>query len=230
MKRAIVAAAYARTASTRMKPRATQLLAVRGEQRVVGERHLRHRAAPEALLRHEGEAQRAALRRHRGGPTGDAVQRDRVARRAAAARPTARPSAPSGRCRTRRRCRRSRRRAPRSSMSARATCRTDRRRRARAVARTSAPSPRVRPRDGADAAGRRRSSSARASTSVSWRGSHSPVTVPPRSTVARVAQRADLVELVADVEDAAAFGRRAGAASRTASRPPAASAPTSARP
>ena len=41
-----------------------------------------------------------------------------------------------------------------------------------------------------------------------------------------VAQRADLVELVADVEDAAAFGRRAGAASRTASRPPAASAPT----
>ncbi len=35
---------------------------MRGEQRVVGERHLRHRTAAEALFRHEGEAERAPLR------------------------------------------------------------------------------------------------------------------------------------------------------------------------
>ena len=39
----------------------------------------------------------------------------------------------------------------------------------------------------------------------SRRGSHSPVTCPERSTVALWHRRADLVELVADVEDAAAF-------------------------
>ena len=37
-------------------------------------------------------------------------------------------------------------------------------------------------------------------------GSQVPVTLPPRSTVAPVAQRADFVELVADVEDRAALG------------------------
>ena len=38
------------------------VLPVRGEQRVVGERHLRHGAAAEALLGHEGEASLAPLR------------------------------------------------------------------------------------------------------------------------------------------------------------------------
>jgi hypothetical protein len=40
---------------------------------------------------------------------------------------------------------------------------------------------------------------------LSFVGSTSPVTRPPRSTGAVVAQRADLVELVADVQDAAAL-------------------------
>ncbi len=45
-----------------------------------------------------------------------------------------------------------------------------------------------------------------------------------------VAQRADFVELVADVENAAAFGGQASQRLEQLSRPPAASAPTSARP
>ncbi len=41
---------------------------------------------------------------------------------------------------------------------------------------------------------------------VSWVGSTSPVTLPPRSTVQWWQRLADLVELVPDVEDGAAFG------------------------
>ena len=44
------------------EPVAHHALAMRGEQRIVGERHLGHGAAAEALLGHEREAERAPLR------------------------------------------------------------------------------------------------------------------------------------------------------------------------
>ena len=56
---------------------------------------------------------------------------------------------------------------------------------------------------------------------VSALGSQVATTLPPRRIVAAIAERFDLVELVADVEDRDALRRRAGGASRTAARPPA---------
>ena len=101
--------------------------------------------------------------------------------------------------------------------------------RQRQVAHAPARRRRLRRRGAAAAAARRRSSGA-----TGWRwspacGSTSPVTLPPRSTVQCVAQRADLVELVADVEDASSPRGELAQHRRTASPPPAASAPTSAR-
>ena len=52
-------------------------LAMRGEQRVIGERHPRHRAAPEPLLGNEAEAQRAS-RAGFHAPGLFAAEKDRV--------------------------------------------------------------------------------------------------------------------------------------------------------
>ena len=125
---------------------------------------------------------------------------------AAASRPTAPPAAPAGRCPTRRRCRRSRRRA-------RSRCDVLERRAERIVAaqrQRRHVEPRRARRRAAPCCGCGRSPPIimRASDrGVSCARIAVPVTRPPRSTVARVAERPDLVELVADVEDAAAFGR-----------------------
>ena len=202
----------------RMKPRCTMPCAMRGQQRVLGERHLGHGAAAEPLLGHEGEAERAALRRRRAGPPALPHERAPRRRRRAVRSPDSAasssfwplpetPAMPTiSPARTVRR------------IVARATCRTDRPARsdervARRARRRPACASRWR------GCGRSPPIIMRASDAdVSCRGSHVPVTRPRAQHRRAVAQRADLVELVADVEDAAAFRRRAGAASRTASR------------
>ena len=65
---------------------------------------------------------------------------------------------------------------------------------------------------------------------VSWRGSHCAGDAAGAQHRRALAQRADLVELVADVENAAAFGGERAQRVEEPQRPPAASAPTSARP
>ena len=78
--------------------------------------------------------------------------------------------------------------------------------------------------------GARRSSSRPGCAPSRRRGVQVATTRPPRRIVAPVAERADLLELVADVEDGDALGARACAGSRRAAPPPAGSGPRSARP
>ena len=157
-----------------------------------------------------------------------AEQADRAAGRARGPRPTARPSAPAGRCPRRRRCRRSRRRAPRSEIAVEAGAERVvlRQRRGRA--------PRAPP---------RRRCAARCCSC----GGSAPIIRRDRLALlscvgidlagdlaaaqhrAVVAERADLVELVADVEDRAAFGGELAQRDEQRLAPPAASAPRSAR-
>ena len=218
----------AATSPMRIQPPRPTALGAR-QQRVLRQRQRRHRAAAEPLLGHEVQAQLRAAARGRGA-------RD-VACRTAGSQPAgARVSSPDS--------------AAISScwplpetpaMPTISPARTSKRDVVAGRRRTGPRCGSVRPshrehhraglalRGAAAAAARRRSSGATALALVSCVGSTSPVTLPPRSTVQAVAQRADLVELVADVEDAAAFGGELAQRDEQLLAPPAASAPRSAR-
>ena len=211
-------------------PRARRLRLAAAEQRVVDEARCRaDGAVAVALLRHVAQAQRRAGPRGRGCRRA-AVEADRVGR-AGGARRTARPAARPGRCRPRRRCPGSRR------------ARTSRLMSRNGMPCASAGGERE-ARDGeadlADAAAAGGAAGlahlaadhqlGQAAGALLRAGRALPTTRPPRRMVARSHRRADLVELVADVEDRARPRPRAGAGSRTACRPPAGSAPRSARP
>ena len=206
LKRSISAAASAsHRRRVQIQPRAADALGAR-EQRVLRQRQRGHRAAAEPLLGHEVQARACAgARRVRATMSlPNSADRCRLAR--AGPRPTARPSAPAGRCPTRRRRRRSRRRAPRSAMSCRSvpnwsclasvrpcTCSTTAPALCRAVLQLR--------RLGAD-------HQARQAGVALLRRIDLAGDLAAAQHGAVVAQRADLVELVADVEDRAALGRQ----------------------
>ena len=177
------------------------------------------------------EAERAARRGDRAARVGAADADRRRASASGRLARTARPAAPAGRCPRRRRCRRSRRARTARSMSLRSMPNgsSDASDSPATTSRASA----------APAASRcceRRQVVAdhhprHASASIRARGSQRAGHLARRAARSRVwHSAADLVELVADVEDAAAFGGELAQRLEQLLAPPAASAPTSARP
>ena len=181
------------------------------------------RCAPRAPPR----ARAAAARRWRARRS--ACRRAGSPRPRPASRRRAPAAARSARCRRRRRCRGSRRRAPRSGRPS--APRRSRRRRARLRPSTTNFSAARRPplalRDVLEAAADHHLGHRARGLLGRHAVAHHLAAAQDRR---RVAERLDLVQLVADVEDRAAARPPASAASRRAASPPAASARSSARP
>ena len=186
----------------------------------------RGRCAPRA--RSTGRAPGAAPAPSR--PTGLPSMRIAVVGLGRCARRRAPASARSGRCRRPRRCRGSRRPGPRSRSACRSMPCASSRRQVEMLAPRAGPGPArppARARQRAQLGADHQLRHAARGLGLGVAGRHHLAAAQDRGAVA---ERFDLVQLVADVEDRAALGRELAQGLEQPARPPAASAPRSARP